>query len=519
MASENNNRLDDILARAIGREKREPDFAKWQQEHPQAVQMLKSQATRQTRPRRLLDIGRIIMRSPISKLAAAAMIIVAVVVSISVFNKSMPTAFGIEQVIAASDNIRFLHAKQYRPNQEKPNEFWIKSDEQGRVVKARYYLPVTDDGVKLITWSPEGTELWFKSKRWLALIQTKRIAGWMQSILEQCQPKLVMEKLLEDQKAGKVDIDIQKPAVIVATYKSEPKKEIYYVNRKTDLITHVESYRIEGDREVLKLTTQFSEYNVPIDEKMFSLRDEVPKDVKIADRLNQICGVPQENMTDEQAAAETVRQYLQALIDKDYKKAGLICCGMLEKYAKEDFGWCDVNAILSIGPPIPQPNWRKHGFQVPFELEILARDGQKTAYKSSQYVSPGDDEMHPDRWNITSGGLERTEKELEVLPDNEKHEKMTPKEVAETFLKACAEENLDKYRKFWPMSAAEKAERTRAYFFGLKIISVGEPFQKDDYPGWFVPYEVKFKDGRAHKNNLAVRNDNPAKLYIVDGGF
>jgi hypothetical protein len=518
MASENNNRLDDALAKAIGCEKREPDFAKWQQEHPQAVQMLKSQATRQIQPRTPLDIGRIIMKSPITKLAAAAVIIIAVVTSITIFNKSVPTAFGIEQVIAASNNIRFLHAKQYRPNQGKPNEFWIKSDEQGMVVKARYYLLVTDDGVKLITWSPEGTELWFKSKHWLALIQTKQIAGWMQSIMEQCQPQLVMKKLLEDQKAGKVDIDIQKPAVIVATYKSEPKKEIYYVNRKTDLITHVESYRIEDNREVMKLTTQFSEYNVPIDEKMFSLKDEVPKDVKVADRLNQICGVPQGSMTDEQAAAETVRQFFQALIDKDYKKAGLIDCGTLEKYAKEEYGDINVTAIVSIGAPIPQPDWDKHGFKVPCELEIINSDGKKNIWKTSPYVRPGDDEMHPDQWNIT-GGVDISSPQSKVLPNKEKYEKMTPKEAAEAFFKACAEENLDKFRKFWPMSAAEKAERIREHFFGLKIISIGEPFKKDDYPGWFVPYEIKLKDATVHKNNLAVRNDNPLKCYIVDGGF
>jgi outer membrane lipoprotein-sorting protein len=90
MASENNNRLDDVLARAIGGEKPEPDFAKWQQEHPQAVQMLKSQATQQPHPRRLLDIGRIIMRSPITKLAVAAVIIIAVLTGIYVITGKPP---------------------------------------------------------------------------------------------------------------------------------------------------------------------------------------------------------------------------------------------------------------------------------------------------------------------------------------------------------------------------------------------------------------------------------------------
>jgi len=51
----------------------------------------------------------------------------------------------------------------------------------------------------------------------------------------------------------------------------------------------------------------------------------------------------------------------------------------------------------------------------------------------------------------------------------------------------------------------------------------GEPsashFKPKPYPGWFVPYEIKFKNGEVTKFNLAVRNDNPAKRYVVDGGI
>jgi hypothetical protein len=108
-------------------------------------------------------------------------------------------------------------------------------------------------------------------------------------------------------------------------------------------------------------------------------------------------------MTDEQAAEETVRQFYQALIDKDYKKVGLIWCGELEEYAKEEWGRVNVTAIVSIGPAIPQPEWDKHGFRVPCELEIINSYGRKTIWKPGPYVRPGDDEMHPDRWNITGG--------------------------------------------------------------------------------------------------------------------
>ena len=41
---ENDKWLDDALAKAIGSEKSEPDFEKWQQEHPEAIENLISQA-------------------------------------------------------------------------------------------------------------------------------------------------------------------------------------------------------------------------------------------------------------------------------------------------------------------------------------------------------------------------------------------------------------------------------------------------------------------------------------------
>jgi hypothetical protein len=107
--------------------------------------------------------------------------------------------------------------------------------------------------------------------------------------------------------------------------------------------------------------------------------------------------------------------------------------------------------------------------------------------------------------------------EPKILPDNEKYEKMTPKEAAEAFFKACAKENWDEYLKFNTESRVD--DRTKEHLGGLEIISIGEPFKSGIYGGWFIPYEIKFKSGRVQKHNLAVRNDNPAKRWVVDGGI
>ena len=92
------------------------------------------------------------------------------------------------------------------------------------------------------------------------------------------------------------------------------------------------------------------------------------------------------------------------------------------------------------------------------------------------------------------------------LPDNEKYAKMTPKEVARAFFEACAREDWDETMKFrtdpWSRGSNE-------YYGGLKIVNIGEPFQSARDIGkdvdWFVPYEVKLKNGEILKHNLALR--------------
>lgn len=101
------------------------------------------------------------------------------------------------------------------------------------------------------------------------------------------------------------------------------------------------------------------------------------------------------------------------------------------------------------------------------------------------------------------------------LPDNEKYEKMTPQEAARAFFEACEKKNWLEAGKFYQGFT----DRTKSYLGGLEIVQLGEPFQSEGYPGWFVPYEIKLPRGSVKKHNLAVRNDNPANRYIVDGGL
>ena len=105
----------------------------------------------------------------------------------------------------------------------------------------------------------------------------------------------------------------------------------------------------------------------------------------------------------------------------------------------------------------------------------------------------------------------------EVLPDNEKYEQMTPKEAATAFFTACAEENWDELVKYLGQTGVP--QMMKDYLGGLEVLSIGEPFQSAGYAGWFVPYEIKLKSGEIKKHNLALRNDNPAHRFQLDGGI
>jgi hypothetical protein len=107
-------------------------------------------------------------------------------------------------------------------------------------------------------------------------------------------------------------------------------------------------------------------------------------------------------------------------------------------------------------------------------------------------------------------------KRPEVLPDNAKYEKMTPQQAARAFFNACTNENWEEVQKFFPMPLNEEIKH---FLGGLEVVHLGEPFQSKIYPGWYIPYEIKFKDGAIRKFNLAMRKDNPAKRYVVDGGI
>jgi hypothetical protein len=126
-----------------------------------------------------------------------------------------------------------------------------------------------------------------------------------------------------------------------------------------------------------------------------------------------------------------------------------------------------------------------------------------------------DQPIDPSVWQLDLPTDVSWYKEPQKLADNQKYATMTAEEAAHAFFEACAKGDWTEGEKF----ISPVNQRLKDYLGGLEIVSLGKPFTSQSYPGQFVPYEIKLKDGTIKKHNLAVRKDNPAGRWQVDGGI
>jgi len=551
-ASENNNWLDDILAKAIGSERRRPDFEKWQKEHPEAVGILKSQAMRQPRPLDLLEIGRIIMKNPITKLAAAAAIIIAVVVSISVFNKSVPTVIPTASASAvqvltdatkAIEDVRSIHIKaQMRtlPGDNfsligleydfVPIEMWKKVDDAG-IVRWRIEKPgrviVTDGNSTIMLIRPNYA---VKGERpypigcfdaWCGHLLN--VNGLLDSAIEEAKnrsdtelrlrqtgsssgPESVLE--IESKAAGDYTNDYLKNKFI----SESNNKKVYCFDAETKLLKGFEVF-VHGDKEdVLIFEVNEIEYNPQIDNGLFTL--ELPKDViwyeepkVLPDNEKYV------NMTPKQTAEAFFNACAEENWDEYLKFVG---SSRADERIKGIYGGLE---IISIGEPFKSGLYG--GWFVPYEIKLRPREFNmrlSNANSSKRFVITGE---YDSKLQLTEEI--KWSNEPEVLANNGVYAQMSPQDVVKAFYAALSRQDFDEMGKFVPDSYIKemKYEFKVAAMFGidakkqLPTVEVGEVFWSAEQSAYFV----KCRESRVKKWNLAVRNDNPAKRWVVDGGI
>ena len=354
-----------------------------------------------------------IMKSGITKLAAAAVIIIAVVLSINIWHKSIPAAYALDQTIEANHTVRYLRIKYFKDGEDEPKEFWVECSEFGQIKSARMHIPEWDspeDGAKVCVWKETKMQVWFKRKNILFIAGDKAVAERMLRLVAECDPRLTVERLYEQEQQGKVKVEIDEPSdkaepiIVTATYlpgsSSPNKREVLFVDQATKLVTAVQFYRLQDGKYRYTGKQEYYDYNQPIEAKMFIL-DEVPADVMRVDQTTQEVGLVQGSLADEEIAVEVVRQFFEALIAGDYAKAGKLFEGIPADSLQQNLSHIKFLRVVSIGPAGPHPLPETKGLVVPCTVEI-EKDGEISEWKLDRlgvrqvYNQPG-------RWTIFGG--------------------------------------------------------------------------------------------------------------------
>ncbi|MDR2125319.1 MAG: hypothetical protein LBP63_00635 [Prevotellaceae bacterium] len=92
---------------------------------------------------------------------------------------------------------------------------------------------------------------------------------------------------------------------------------------------------------------------------------------------------------------------------------------------------------------------------------------------------------------------------------------ITSKEAAKLIFTALANKNIESIKEAFTGWSKESIEP----YYGLELLDLGDSFNSGLYAGDYVPYKIKLANRKTEKGNIALRNDNKNKVWIVDGGL
>ena len=336
------------------------------------------------------NIWRTIMKNRITKLAAAAVIVGAVMLSIHLWDKSIPKAYAFKQTVEAMQGKRSFHIQTYFQNRRK-DEFWAEYDENGKVVryrqeegKGRYgpYVTLWENDIRT-TYHPDGIKM------------ISRI-GNTEPELEEFDPETLAKEIHDHVAEGRAIMEIQKPSpyagliTMNVTRKDKSLKQVLLVDPDTKLVTRIDNYWGQEFHKGIELL----EYNQIIDANLFS--PQFPEDTITIDQVSQEVGLSQGDMSNEEVACEIVRQVLEAWAAADYTRAGKLFGGAPPELLTEHHRNFKPISIISIGRPVPVQNI-KPVFRVKCTCQVELDDQVKTVNLTLTVIAV---DSQPGRWYV-----------------------------------------------------------------------------------------------------------------------
>lgn len=237
------------------------------------------------------DMWRIIMRSPVIKLAAVAVVIITVVFLITFFEKAATPAYALEQTVEANHTIKTVHLRMFEGSQSIENnkfsDYWLRYNDAGKL--SHFRCDEHDkDGVESTVWSEGVKKTWIPDKNLVIVSKLNTMSEKWEEFAINYDPKLFLQRLYDlSKEKEEIKLEIDESAedsdsiYVKATHSVWKARLELVVDRKTKLIKKLSHF---GG---LNMRIEFLSYNRIIDPSKFELIG-IPDNAKVVDRLGDI---------------------------------------------------------------------------------------------------------------------------------------------------------------------------------------------------------------------------------------
>ena len=292
-------------------------------------------------------------------------------------------------------------------------------------------------------------------------------------------------------------------------------RRVYRFDAQSELLESVKIYLIRPSGEVQIFDLAHIDYNQPIDSSLWKL--ELPADVSWAQLPEQLPILPDNEKYASMTAQQAARAFFEACSREDWNEAGKFMSPINDQL-KEYLGGVK---IVSLGEPFTSKNYA--GQMVPYEIKLRTQEfnvrvANTNAAKRCVIMGLYDSKLRLQqdlKWSA----------EPEVLTNNEVYARLTPKEAVQAYFDAQSKLDWAEMRKFTSEYDVEetKGQVAMAEKQGIDVhkmmpaLEAGEATWSPEQSAWFVKCHAV--STQTKKWNIAVRKDNPAGRWQVDGGI
>ena len=294
----------------------------------------------------------IIMKRPLTKIAAAAAIILIAVLGVTFLDKAVTPAWAIEQTIEALKKVLTVHivGQDWDGN---PFESWIKTNPE--TGESDYVcIDQTPYGSK-ISSTPEGSCIWDKNGN--IVRKTNKILASFDARFECMFEDLV--KKIESGSIGKdewvkiyTDKDHNSGEDVIAIWAMTKTQDFkIYIDPDTKLPTRMYFDRADNTAQILKIA-DYIYYNEQVPDGIFDF--EVPKecfepeDTPLFDPNN---GMDTAGLTQEAASIKAAEEYWKAIISSDWEYVHKLRPLYSAEFWKSSYSKNPPIEIIKIGDP------------------------------------------------------------------------------------------------------------------------------------------------------------------------